>query len=190
MVCGLESVQALLESGVKLECPIEVIIFIEEEGTTFRCPLAGSKALTGMFQIEDIKALKNETGMSLYDTAKAYGLDPDNLDPDCLRQDECKAMLELHIEQGAVLVAEGLPVGIVERIAGSENHRINLSGRANHAGTTPMNLRQDALACAAEIILSVERIASERDRPHTTTTVGRMLKLLLFRHRQDSLKAA
>lgn len=174
VVCGLEVVQTLVEAGVKPLHPIEVINFVEEEGTSFRCPLTGSKALAGVFEVEDLKTLKNEAGESLYEKAAAFGVEPDRLASDRLRPDAVKAMLELHIEQGAVLESEGLPVGIVERIAGSENHRIRLGGRANHAGTTPMELRYDALAAAAEMILAVERIASEPERPDTVATVGRI----------------
>lgn len=174
VVCGLEALETLVGHGVRPGHPIELINFVEEEGTSFRCPLAGSKALTGFFQTEDLKTLKNEAGESLYDTARAFGLDPDRLATDQIRPGEAKAMLELHIEQGAVLESEGLPVGVVQCIAGSDNYRVRLEGRANHAGTTPMSLRYDALAAAAEIILAIEEIASEPQRPDTVATVGRI----------------
>lgn len=174
VVCGLEAVQTLIEAGIRPYHPIEIINFVEEEGTSFRCPLTGSKALAGVFEVDDLKALKNEAGASLYDKAVAFGLEPDRLASDGLSRDSVKAMLELHIEQGAVLESEGLPVGIVERIAGSENHRVRLRGRTNHAGTTPMALRYDALAAAAEMVLAVEGIASETSRPNTVATVGRI----------------
>lgn len=174
VVSGLEVVETLLEQGSQPLHPIEVINFVEEEGTTFRCPLAGSKAITGYLGVTELQALKNEAGQSLYEAARAFGVDPDRLAADRLEPGSVKAMLELHIEQGAVLEAEHLPVGIVEHIAGSESHRVRLQGRANHAGTTPMHLRYDALAGAAEMILAVERIAGEPDRPHTVATVGRI----------------
>lgn len=174
VVCGLETLETLVEHGVRPVHPIELIVFVEEEGTTFRCPLAGSKAITGFFGVDDLRTLKNEQGESLYDTARAFGLDPDRLPHDQIRSGDVRAMLELHIEQGAVLESEGLPVGIVQSIAGSDNYRIRLGGRANHAGTTPMNLRYDALAAAAEMITAVERIALEPERPDTVATVGRI----------------
>jgi allantoate deiminase len=174
VVCGLEAMEVLKESGVQPECPLELVNFVEEEGTSFRCPLTGSKAVTDTFEVDDLKTLRKESGETLYDCALAFGLDPDRLAIDCVSRESVKAMLELHIEQGAVLESEGIPVGIVERIAGSENHRIRLQGRANHAGTTPMHLRYDAMAGAAELILDVERIASDRSRPDTVATVGRL----------------
>ncbi len=174
VVAGLETVATLLEQGVQPQHPVEVINFVEEEGTTFRCPLTGSKAITGFLTLDQIKALHDDRGQTLYDAARSFGVDPDQLGSDQLQPDAVKAMLELHIEQGAVLESERVPVGIVEHIAGSESHRVQLQGRANHAGTTPMGLRYDALAGAAEMILAIERIAAEPERPDTVATVGRI----------------
>lgn len=174
VVGGVEVIQVLVESGIRPGHPIEVVSFVEEEGTTFRCPLAGSKALTGALGMKDLENLKNEAGRSLPEVAADFGLAPRRLGDDRFREGSVKSMVELHIEQGAVLETLGLPVGIVETIAGSENHRVRLRGRANHAGTTPMPLRFDALACAAECIGAVERIASHPARHDTVATVGRI----------------
>lgn len=174
VVCGLEAVETLVTHGVRPRRPVELTVFAEEEGTTFRCPLAGSKALTGQLGVDDLKTIRNERGRSWYDTLVDYGLSPDELPRDRIRPGDLHAMLELHIEQGAVLESLLLPVGIVDRIAGSENHRVRLAGRANHAGTTPMHLRLDTLTAAAEMILAIERIASAPDRPDTVATVGRI----------------
>ncbi len=175
VVCGLEVAETLIEHGVKPACPIEIISFVEEEGTSFRCPLAGSKALAGLLSLPDLKSVRNEAGQSLDAAARQFGTDPDRLDEDRLKGDEIKAMLELHIEQGEVLESRGLAVGIIDCIAGSHNYRVSLNGRANHAGTTPMPLRRDALAAAAEMILAIERIATQGKRPATVATVGRIL---------------
>ncbi len=174
VVVGVEVLEVLVRGGYRPRHPIEVVSFVEEEATTFRCPLTGSKALAGLFTLDDLHGLTNEAGDSLYDVATAFGLEPGRLYVDQYRTGSLRAMLELHIEQGAVLESEGLPVGVVERIAGSENHRIRLAGRANHAGTTPMHLRLDAMAAAAEMVLAVERIAAEPERPDTVATVGRI----------------
>lgn len=174
VVSGLEVIQSLVESGRQLKRPIELVIFAEEEGTRFRCPLAGSKALTGQFSVEDLKTTQDEQGNSWYDTLREFGLKPEQLAQDQLRPGEVAAMLELHIEQGAVLESEGLPVGVVEHIAGSENHRVRVYGRANHAGTTPMHLRKDALAGAADMISAIETFALAGEHPHTVATVGRI----------------
>lgn len=175
VVCGLEVVETLIENGVRPASPIEIISFVEEEGISFRCPLAGSKALAGLLPVADLKAMRNEAGQSFYDAARQFGSDPDHLAEDRLRAGEIKAALELHIEQGEVLESSGLAVGIVDCIAGSHNYRVHLDGRANHAGTTPMALRRDALTAAAEMALAIERIASQPDRPTTVATVGRIL---------------
>lgn len=174
VVSGVEVVEQMVETGVQPRHPVEVISFVEEEGTTFRCPLTGSKALAGELGMQDLENLEDEAGCSLVQAATRFGLDPAGLDGDRFPDRGIKAMFELHIEQGAVLESLGLPVGIVEHIAGSENHRVRLRGRANHAGTTPMSLRFDALACAAECIGTVERLASDPTRPDTVATVGRI----------------
>lgn len=174
VVSGMEIVECMVENGVRPEHAVEVISFVEEEGTTFRCPLTGSKALAGELGLAELENLKNEDGDSLLRIAADFGLEPAGLESDRLQAGGVKAMFELHIEQGAVLESLGLPVGIVEHIAGSENHRVRLHGRANHAGTTPMSLRFDALACAAECISTVERVAADPNRPDTVATVGRI----------------
>ncbi|MDZ7842430.1 MAG: Zn-dependent hydrolase [Gammaproteobacteria bacterium] len=174
VVSGVEAVQCMVENGLQPEHAVEAISFVEEEGTTFRCPLTGSKALAGELGLAELEDLKNEDGESLPRIAADFGLEPAGLESDRLQAGGVKAMFELHIEQGAVLESLGLPVGIVEHIAGSENHRVRLHGRANHAGTTPMSLRFDALACAAECIGTVEHVAADPNRPDTVATVGRI----------------
>lgn len=175
VVCALEVVQAVVESGWHLRRPLELVAFAEEEGTTFRCPLAGSKALTGVLEVNDLQTLRDESGRSWSDVLQAYGLQPETMARDSLAPSEVYAMLELHIEQGGVLEEQALPVGIVEHIAGSENHRIRLHGRTNHAGTTPMHLRCDALAAAAEMIVAIEQFATLPEWSLTVATVGRIL---------------
>lgn len=174
VVAGVEVIESLVRHRRRPRASLEVVSFVEEEGTTFRCPLAGSKALAGELDVDDIKHLYSESGQSLYDAAREFGLEPWNLPRDRYPPGAVAAMLELHIEQGAVLESLGMAVGIVDTIAGSQNLRVRLGGRANHAGTTPMTLRFDALACAAECISAVERVASDATRPHTVATVGRI----------------
>lgn len=174
VVGALEVIQTLIENDVRPTHPIEAVNFVEEEGTNFRCPLAGSKALTGVFDAEGLKQLHNDRGMSMFDAAREFGLQPQRLAEDQLQPGEVKAMIELHIEQGAVLESERLAVGVVDRIAGSKNYRVRLQGRANHAGTTPMPLRHDALAAAAEMIQAIETVAAGEVQPTTVATVGRI----------------
>lgn len=174
VVCGLEALETLVRAGVHPLHTIELISFVEEEGVSFGCPLAGSQALAGKLTTDDLHSLCNQAGDSMHALATRFGCRPDDLPADRLRSGAVKAMLELHIEQAPVLEAQGLAVGVVEAIAGSENHRIRLFGTANHAGTTPMTQRRDALAAAAEIVQAVERLASHTGRSTTVATVGRI----------------
>lgn len=174
VVCGLEALEVLVRNEVRPRRPIELISFAEEEGTTFACPMAGSKLLTGVLDADDLHRLRSATGDSLYRQAGGFGLEPDRLHEDRLHAGAVKAMLELHIEQAPVLEAQGIPVGIVGAIAGSEVHRLTVGGTANHAGTTPIDRRRDALAAAAEIVLAAERTAAESGRPTAVATVGQI----------------
>jgi hydantoinase/carbamoylase family amidase len=103
---------------------------------------------------------------------RAAGLDPERLAEARIDPREIHALVELHIEQGAVLEAEGVPIGVVERIAAPHDHRITLVGMARHAGSTPMSMRRDALTGAAEIVLEVERLARDSRSGTTVGTVG------------------
>ena len=172
VVCGLDVAETLKREGIRIGRSLEIISFVEEEGASFGCPLAGSKALTGFMDAESIRALKDVGGRTFSDTARRFGIETADVSDERLRPGDVHAMLEIHIEQGRVLESEGISAGIVDRIAGSENYRLALTGMANHAGATPMHLRQDALAGAAEIVLAVERIAGEPDRHDTVATVG------------------
>ena len=174
VVCGLEAVRTIVESGERPERSIEIISFVEEEGTSFRCPLAGSKAVTGVLDLKDLEAVRNDKGENFVSAARGFGLQPERLPDDLLSPDGIYVAFELHIEQGQILESEDIAIGIVDGIAGSDNLRVRLTGLANHAGTTPMRLRRDALAGAAEVILAIERIATSPHRPNTVATVGRI----------------
>lgn len=174
VVCGLEALEVLVQEEIRPLHSIELISFIEEEAGTFACPLAGSKAVAGQFEVEDLHHVHDETGRSLHERAREFGADPDNLVADRLQPGSVKAMLELHIEQSPLLESEGMPVGIVDSIAGSETCRLRLEGVANHAGTTPMSQRRDALAAAAGIVQAVEQVATASERTSAVATVGRI----------------
>ncbi|MCZ7597338.1 MAG: hydantoinase/carbamoylase family amidase [Gammaproteobacteria bacterium] len=177
MAAGIEVLETLVGAGLRPRHDIEVVSFVEEEGTTFRCPLAGSKALTGVLDVDDLKGLLDEDGRSFHDVARSFGLAPDRLADDLYDPGAVKSMFELHHRAGAVLESLGIPVGIVRHIAGSDNHRVRLAGRANHAGTTPDAPEVRRLACAAECIAGVERYAADPGRADTVATVGRILCL-------------
>ena len=174
-IAALEVVRTFKERGLPHRYPIEIVIFPEEEGSNFGAPTTGSKFLVGRNSVETLHQLKTPDGASMYDTVKAFGLNPDNASEGVLKKGDVKVMLEFHIEQSVVLESRKIPVGIVEAIAGMKAFEIVLEGVPNHAGATPMKLRQDALLAAAHVVIAVERLALESPYPDTVGTVGRLL---------------
>ena len=158
VVLGVALVEALGDSGPTLE----VIGFSEEEGVRFGTPFIGSRAVAGTLD-ESIMT------PSVLDAIRAFGLDPSGL-PAARLSPETTAYLEFHIEQGPVLDSLNLPLGIVDAIAGQSRLTFTFRGKANHAGTTPMSLRRDALAAASEWICKVEESAV--GEPSLVATVG------------------
>lgn len=174
VAAGLEVLRQITEEGLAHAHPIELIIFAEEEGPNFGYPLAGSKALVGTLTAEAMKDLANAQGITMYQGAREFGLEPEKMAEHLLKPGEVKAMLELHIEQSVVLEREGIPVGIVENIAGGKWLGITIQGVANHAGATPMQYRNDPMAGAAAIICSLESLLAEAGTSTTVATVGRI----------------
>jgi len=161
VVLGVALIERL--DGRPLPFSIEVIGFSEEEGVRFGVPFIGSRALIG--DIDD------QLLTMIASAITAFGLDPMRIN-EARAGDDALGYLEFHIEQGPVLESLGLPLGIVETIAGQSRLEVLFEGHANHAGTTPMNLRRDALAGAAEWIGAVEREA--RAVPGAVASVGRV----------------
>ena len=150
---------------------IEVVGFGDEEGVRFQATMLGSRALAGTFD-PALLDLRDAGGMKLRDAMAAFGLDPSTVAGAARRREDVLAYVEYHIEQGPVLEAEGLPVGVVTAINGQQRFRVQLDGMAGHSGTVPMRLRQDALAAAAECVLAAERIAGAV--PDAVATVGQL----------------
>lgn len=175
VTAGLEAMRVLVENNIKTVNPVELIIFAEEEGSNFGSTMTGSKALIGKYSLEDLKHLKNDQGISCYEAAKNFGLDPDKVEEYVIKPNEIKAMLELHVEQSVVLDSARLPLGIVEAIAGIQCYKVEIHGISNHAGATPMNLRNDPMAGASKIISRIEKIAKEKAFPTTVATIGKIL---------------
>lgn len=173
-VGALEVARVLREEGITPVHPYDVVVFVEEEGSNFGSTTAGSKAMVGRYGIENLRKLKNLEGTSMYEAAKSIGLDPEKLPESTLKPGDLKAMVELHIEQSVVLDSEQLQIGIVEAIAGIRAYSLSLEGVPNHAGATPMTLRQDPLAGAAEVILEAEAAARECATGSAVGTVGRI----------------
>jgi allantoate deiminase len=161
VILGVALVERL--GGRRLPFEIEVIGFSEEEGVRFGVPFIGSRAFIG--DIDD------QLVATIADAVTAFGLDPKRIH-EARAADGALGYLEFHIEQGPVLESLDLPLGVVETISGQSRLDVFFEGRANHAGTTPMNLRHDALAGAAEWISTVEREA--RAVPVAVATVGRV----------------
>src|SRR5690606_8982366 len=140
-----------------LPCAVEVVAFGDEEGGRFQTTLVGSRALAGTFD-PDMLAATDPDGTTLADAFRAFGLEPDHIPSVARDPEQVAGFVEVHIEQGPVLEREGLAVGVVSALTGIERHKASLLGKASHAGTTPMDVRKDALAGAAEAVLIVERL--------------------------------
>jgi len=160
-VLGVLLAVALLEElqGRRLPFGIEVVGFSEEEGVRFATPFIGSRALVGRLDAQ-LLAIRDAHGVSVRDAIEEYGLNPAEIFQAELQSDTL-GYLEFHIEQGPVLERLNQPLAAVEAIAGQSRMEFTFFGHANHAGTTPMNLRSDALAGAAEWMSAVERLAQE-----------------------------
>ena len=171
VVSAIDCVDALNSKNERLPFAIEVVGFGDEEGVRFGTTLLGSRAVAGKFDFEVLK-LKDSKGISLEKALTDAGLDPQRIPDAAKKKGEVLAYAELHIEQGPVLEAEGLALGVVTAINGFSRLRVTLAGMAGHAGTVPMNLRRDALAAAAECVLAVERIG--RGKPELVATVGKL----------------
>jgi allantoate deiminase len=168
---ALETARVLFERGIKTRYPIEVVAMIEEEGARFNASLYGSRAMAGKIDVAQLQERKDEKGISMFDALKDFGFNPEEIALARRPQGSVKAYLELHIEQGPILEAEGLDVGIVREIVGIHDLKIKITGRQGHAGTIPMNLRSDALNMAAKAIAQIAELAIEAGEG-TVATVG------------------
>jgi allantoate deiminase len=171
VVTAIECVHLLNAQKKRLPFAIEVVGFGDEEGVRFGTTLLGSRAIAGTLDLQ-VLASKDAAGKSIAEALREFGLDPDQVPGVARRKAEVLAYAELHIEQGPVLEAEGLPVGVVSAINGFSRLRVTLRGEAGHAGTVPMGLRRDALAAAAQCVLAAERVA--KAQPELVATVGRI----------------
>jgi allantoate deiminase len=171
-VLGIALALECVEIAQKLKLPlaIEIIAFSEEEGVRFGVPFIGSRTAAGWFDVALLK-LKDAEGVTLEAAIRAFGLDPAEIGKAAIG-DGALGFFEIHIEQGPVLEEEGLHVAAVTAIVGQTRHTLAWTGHANHAGTTPMHLRRDALAGTAEWIIAVESIAQRTEG--LVATVGRV----------------
>ena len=170
VVTAISCVADLNRRGKRLPFAIEVVGFADEEGVRFASTLLGSRAVAGTFD-ESVLGGRDRDGVSMRDALKNFGLDPDHIGAAARARRELLAYLELHIEQGPVLEAKHLPVGVVTAIAGATRMAARLTGMAGHAGTVPMALRRDALVGAAECIAAIEHFC-RTDENGLVGTVG------------------
>ena len=139
-----------------------MLAFGDEEGSRFPSTLSSSAACAGAFEPETL-ALADRNGVTFADALKAYGKNPADIPQAAYKRGEALGYVELHIEQGPRLEAENQPLGVVTGIVGQSRWRVIVTGEAGHAGTVPMNLRRDALAGSAEMMLAAERIGRAQD---------------------------
>lgn len=173
VVAGILAAEEIQSRGIDLPFGVDVLAFGDEEGVRFPTTLVSSSAVAGSLVPSDLDA-RDAEGVSLRDALKAFGGDPQAAASAAYARDEALAYLEVHIEQGPVLEAEGLPLGIVTSIAGQSRFSITVTGEAGHAGTVPMALRHDALAASAEMMLAIEEVARAGGAHQMVATVGRV----------------
>lgn len=171
VLVAIACVQALHDQDMRLPFSIEVVAFADEEGLRYGTSYLGSKAYTGTFDPAYLD-LCDADGISMREAIRIAGGDPYAIPLDKHDADDLLGYCEVHIEQGPVLEAKGLPVGVVSAIAGQTRAAITFRGEAGHAGTVPMSMRRDALTTAAEFVLAVEEVA--RAEPGLVATVGQI----------------
>jgi allantoate deiminase len=171
VVAALEVAQLFHQNNLKPKYPLEVVVLVEEEGARFGGGLMGSRGMTGLLSEEEFKSLTDKDGISTIEAMKKIGLDsslPKRRDPKTM-----KAFLELHIEQGPILEEKNISIGVVEAIVGLTQYEVTVTGKAGHAGTTPMDRRTDALVAAAKVISQLPELAV-REGNGTVITTGRL----------------
>ncbi|WP_313065974.1 Zn-dependent hydrolase, partial [Achromobacter animicus] len=175
VLAGIEVAHTMQEHGITLDHPFEVIDFLSEEPSDYGISCVGSRALCGQLSADMLDA-RNPQGETLAQGIARIGGDPAALNAPLRRASETAAFVELHIEQGPVLESRQLPIGVVTNIVGIRRVQIVVEGQPDHAGTTPMDIRRDALVGAARIIDAANRQASAASgNPHyVVATVGRL----------------
>lgn len=155
VLAGIEVARTLTEHGIRLDHPLEVIAFADEEDT-----MIGSRAMAGTADL-DVNDYRRKDGQLMNECVNRVGGNWDHLaQARRTRRDVC-AFVELHVEQGGVLETAQKQIGVVQGVVGMQRYQIQITGRPNHAGTTPMDQRQDALVAAAQVVLAVHRLATE-----------------------------
>jgi len=172
VVAGVEIARLFAERGDATARPYEVVVFAEEEGARFGRVLAGSKAMVGGLTLEALAEMQDSSGVGYLEALGSRAENAPTGLRDVLGTGDIAAYFELHIEQSLVLESARVPIGIVQAITGIRQYRVAYTGVANHAGATPMHLRRDSLAAAAQAIAAVEKHAAGSVTGTTVGTVG------------------
>lgn len=169
VIAGLEVVRTLVDHGVKPKLPVTIMNFTNEEGARFEPSMMASGVLSGKFDKIEMFNKRDPEGMTFGEALEASGYKGDMGN----RITEATAYLELHIEQGPVLEKEGLSIGLVDCVVGMACYEIEVTGESDHAGTTPMGMRKDALFAATDLITELRHKLGALD-PELVYTMGRM----------------
>src|SRR2546429_1846134 len=156
VITAIECVACLSARNQRLPFAVEVIGFADEEGVRFNATLLGSRAVAGTFDPTLLDKMDAE-GITMAEALRRFGMDPARVREAAHKRENVLGYVEIHIEQGPVLLNEGLPVGAVTSIAGANRFVVRVEGQAGHAGTVPMDHRQDAATAAAEMLLFIEK---------------------------------
>lgn len=171
VVMALEILRTLDDNNIQTTYPIEFVAMIEEEGGRFGAGVFGSRAMAGMVDYEQLKNNTDENGISMAEAFDNFGMDPKKIINAKRDPSSIKAFIELHIEQGPVLESKKKDIGIVNYIVGINHIDVVIHGRSDHAGTTPMLMRADAMSVASKVISKIDGYAIAEDNG-TVATVG------------------
>jgi beta-ureidopropionase / N-carbamoyl-L-amino-acid hydrolase len=175
LLAALEAAQSIREQKISLVHPLEVVDFLAEEPSDFGISCIGSRSWAGVLTRSDL-ARSLPSSVTLASAIESVGGSAERLGKAIRTHDSVSAYVELHIEQGLVLAERKAEIGVVTAIVGIRRHEVTVKGRADHAGTTPMSLRRDALVGAAGFIRAVEELARLRpsESPYLVATVGKL----------------
>ena len=173
VTAALETARTLHDEGFVPECPIEFVALPEEEGARFGGGLMGSRAMCGKLTQAEVDTYKDWDGVTIAEAMKGYGLDPTKIAEAKRTPGEIGTFIELHIEQGPILENNRTDVGIVEAIVGLRCLNVTVTGRSDHAGTTPLNMRADTMLATAKAIVAATEKAKELN-DGTVVTFGRV----------------
>ncbi|MDE5415162.1 Zn-dependent hydrolase [Alkalihalobacterium chitinilyticum] len=170
---SLMAIEAMIQQKEKPKRSIEFVIFVNEEGSRFKNGIFGSRAMMGEVDYEELEAHHDDVGVTVAEAMRQQGLTPENIGENPRKPEDIYAFLELHIEQGKQLELNEETIGIVTGIAGPSWHTFTFYGETDHAGNTPMHMRKDTVAGAAEFILEVEKLPRQINET-AVATVGKM----------------